>query len=89
MTNFNLFSKRNIILTLAAALVILTAYAAVKTYRKPAELTPVTYEEQMAKLDTQSESDSTESIEADLGNTDLENLDSELQDIEMELNSSY
>ena len=43
----------------------------------------------VAKLDSQSQSDSVDSIERDLKETDLKDLDRELQDIDKELSGSY
>ncbi len=42
-------------------------------------------ENEITKLQTQSNSDKVEDIEKDLNETDLNNLDKELQDIESEL----
>ncbi len=66
---------------------------AIKT--KQLEITPVALEEttsalseeenEIATLENQDESDEVESIEADLQNTNLSNLDKEMADIETEI----
>lgn len=45
-------------------------------------------EDDIAKLSSQSQSDSIDSIEKDLNATDLSNIDQELQSIDKELNNS-
>ena len=50
---------------------------------------PTGYEVEIKDLQTQSTSDDVNAIERDLLDTDLENLDSELLDIEKELEQAY
>lgn len=87
MKSFNYFSPKNILITLAALLVVAMGYMAIKTYKKPFLQKPMTYEQQVEKIESQSDSDSIESIEKDLNETDLEASDKELMDIETELNA--
>ena len=47
---------------------------------------PKTFEREITKVETISESDDVDTIEADLNATDLDNLDQELSSIETELN---
>jgi hypothetical protein len=85
MTTLNYFNRRNFLISLATLLVFAMGYMAVKTYKKPAEVKPMTFDQQIQKTQTQSNSDSVDSIEKDLNETDLNNVDSELQDIDKEL----
>jgi hypothetical protein len=47
------------------------------------------FEQEIACIESQSNSDNIEAIEQDLTQTDLDNLDQELQSIEAELNQAY
>jgi len=87
MSDFNYFGRKNFMLTIAAILVIAMGYMALKTFRKPAPQPAITLEQQLQKLETQSNSDSIDSIEKDLQDTELNNLDKELEDIDSELNA--
>lgn len=71
-------------ITLAAVLVVAMAYMAVKTFRTSPKMS---YEQEVQMMNTQSDSDTVNSIQKDLMDTDLNNLDKELQDIDSELNS--
>lgn len=89
-----LTSNKNIIILLAALLVVAFAFMALvllpkKRVSVPKKQTRTGYEQEIDQIETQSTSDTVESIEADLGETDLSDLDRELQDIENELNLDY
>ncbi len=88
MKSFNYFGSRNFLITIAALLVVAMGYMAIVTFKKPITQKPMTYEQQVEKLEKQSDEDSMDSIEKDVAETDLENVDQELLNIEMELNTS-
>jgi hypothetical protein len=90
-SDFNPLSKKNIILFLSALLVFLFGYLALRY--KPSLNTkqaPVTTssDEKVEMIRSQSESDSTDQIEKDLLNTDVSNIDEDLQSIETEINAA-
>ena len=78
-------------LALAAFLVVAFAWMALSLSNN---YTVVPTEDKMAKdeiqkINTQSKSDTTSAIEKDLKETNLDNMDKELQDIDKELNQGY
>lgn len=79
-----MMNSKNLLLTLAAILVVGLAIMAYVTYNMPRVESDV----QTATLMKQSKSDDTDSIEKDLDNTELDDMDQELTDIDKELNSS-
>lgn len=81
----NLFSKKNFLIALAAILVIALGIMAMSLTRRPK--TP-SFENEIKMLETQSDSDTIESIEKDLNDTELGDIDRELQDIEREVNQT-
>ena len=84
MTNF--FKGNNLLITLAGFLVIALGIMAYVTYNmKPDNVITDT---QTVTLMQQSEDDETESIEKDLNDTGLDDMDKELDDIDKELSSS-
>lgn len=79
-----MMNSKNLLLTLAAILVVGLAIMAYVTYNMP----QVESDVQTATLMKQSKSDDTDSIEKDLDDTELDDMDQELDDIDKELNSS-
>ena len=78
--------NKNLLIVLAAGAIILSAWT---YYLSQANRSATTDpEREFAELTRQSSSDDTEEIEADLEETDFEDLDKELVDIETELNST-
>lgn len=85
---FKLLSKKNFWIFLATGFVIIfLAILAMSLRGKSSPKIELTnqQENEITKLQTQSNSDKVEDIEKDLNETDLNNLDKELQDIESEL----
>jgi hypothetical protein len=83
----DIFSKKNSMIALASILVIAMGFMAVVLFRKHPVPKSV-FRSDVNKIETQSTSDSIDSIEEDLNDTDLDNIDKELQDIEKELDQS-
>lgn len=81
-------SKKNFILILSATLVFLVIVALWIYLKNPAITKELTYKKEVQDLKTQSTSNTVESIEKDLSETDLSDIDKELTDIDMELNST-
>ena len=81
----DLISKKNFLLILAAGLVVALAIMAMSTRRTVTE-TASNYDTELTNIQTQSESDELEEIEADLNDTDFESIDNELDSLERELN---
>jgi hypothetical protein len=85
-----LVSKKDFMFTLAAILVVALGFMAFSTAKK--SLTqikaPDTTESRTEELLKQSNSDEVQSIQTDLDNTDFSGVDSELQNIEKELNKT-
>lgn len=81
-----LVSRKNFLLLLAAVLVVAMGLMAMMLYQTPKA--PVTYEQQLQQLQTQSQSDQVRDIERDLKESNFNDVDRELQDIETELNQS-
>jgi hypothetical protein len=87
-----LVSKRNFLIFLAAMLVVGFAYMGFSLYQQNVRSkgTPdVMYQKELQMMREQSQSDEVSEIENDLGETDLENVDQELDNIEAELNTTY
>lgn len=80
-------SNKNTILVLAAVSVILIAITLLLSKRESVE--KVRFDSEIKQIETQSSSDEIGAIEKDLEDTDLSDLDRELQDIEAELNQAY
>ncbi len=80
-------SIKNTIIILAATSIIFIAIGFLLTNRESAEKMRV--ESEIRQMESQSSSDEVGAIEKDLDDTDLSDLDRELQDIEAELNLSY
>jgi len=79
-------SNKNIIIILASLIIVISVVLVLiqQNLNKPTG-----YEVEIKDLQTQSTSDDVNAIERDLLDTDLENLDSELLDIEKELEQAY
>ncbi|HCR35729.1 hypothetical protein A2130_02920 [Candidatus Woesebacteria bacterium GWC2_33_12] len=76
--------SKSIIVFLAILVLVLAGISylfSTNTLTKPAK-----FEREITKIETVSESDETSDIETDLNETDLDNLDFELSNIEAELN---
>lgn len=79
-------SNKNLIIILAASLILLIAGT---YYLSQVNQSPISEgERELQMLRKQSSSDETEDIESDLKDTDFEDLDNELMNIEAELNST-
>ncbi len=83
-----LVSRKNFIILLAAILIVGLGFFAINTSKKGVKL-PSESDKEIKQIQTQSKSDNLEDIEKDLQNTDLNNIDKELSDIEKEINTSY
>lgn len=81
-------AQRNIILILVGAIVIFGSFAYWLS-TSDTSTTNVFFQREMTQIQTQSSSDEIEAIEKDLLDTDLSNLDQEINDIEKELNAAY
>lgn len=81
----SLSEKKNfmLVLAIAVAIAIFLIFFIRRGYRLPRVTTT---DRQTTLLETQSSSDEVDAIEKDLMETDLTELDRELQDIEQELN---
>lgn len=77
--------KNRLVISLLAILVIVLVVF-VFTMSTNDLTSPKTFEREITKVETISESDDVDTIEADLNATDLDNLDQELSSIETELN---
>lgn len=80
------FSNKNTIIVLASLIIVISVVLVLiqQTFNKPAS-----YEVEVKELQTQSTSDDVNAIEEDLLDTNLENLDSELLEIEKELEQEF
>ncbi|MBI4153392.1 hypothetical protein HY503_00110 [Candidatus Woesebacteria bacterium] len=78
----NLKSKNSLLILALLALIIL-ASAGYLLSKKSLEISP-----EITRLNSQSSSDEVDAIEKDLEETDFNDLDAELTDIEAELNAS-
>jgi hypothetical protein len=82
LTPIDLVPRKYTLLVLSAVvfiLMVIMGFSHYNTNRK-VERTP-TFEEEITQLDTQTEGDEISAIEADLVNTNLDDIDKELQDI--------
>lgn len=77
--------KNKLVISLLAILVIVLGLFAIIMSSKDVAF-PKKYERQITKVEQTSDSDDVESIEKDLDETDYDNLDAELVDIQAELN---
>lgn len=75
--------KKGIIALLAILALVLGIFAYL--FSTNTLVSPIKYEKELAKVEQMSDSDDISDIEKDLEETDLDNLDSELSDIETEL----
>ena len=82
-----LITTRNFMIALAAALVVGLGIMAISLSQRPAPKT--TFESDIEELEMQSDSDDVDAIEQDLMQTDLSDVDQELQDIDRELDQTY
>lgn len=79
-------NKRGLLIGLL--ILVLAVAAAFFLYtNKNKVATKPTYEDEIRQIDSQSDSTDPKAIEADLNDTDLTDLDKELQDIDAELNN--
>lgn len=85
-TNMFKLSNKNTLIILASFVMII---AVVLIYLQRNANKPKGYEAEIKQVQTQSASDDVNAIEKDLLDTDFEDLDTELQEIEKELNSQY
>lgn len=76
--------KNRLVVSLLAILVIVLVVF-VFTISSDVLVSPKTFEREITKVETISESNDIDTIEADLNATDLDNLDQELSSIETEL----
>jgi hypothetical protein len=79
-------SNKNIIIILASLLIVISVVLALIQQNSDK---PTDYEVEIKDLQTQSTSDAVNAIEEDLLDTNLENIDSELLDIEKELEQEF
>lgn len=84
-------SRKNFLLLLAALCVVLLGYMALNlAQQRSRKHTPLTEtDKEIQQIQSQSSSDEIEDIEKDLIDTDLIDIDRELQDIEDELEATY
>jgi hypothetical protein len=81
----SLIPQKNTLLFLAAvAFILIFSVLQTMTITRKAPITP-TFEQEIEMIETQSESDEISAIETDLSNTNLQDLDKEIQDIIREL----
>ncbi|OGM20594.1 hypothetical protein A2714_02765 [Candidatus Woesebacteria bacterium RIFCSPHIGHO2_01_FULL_38_9] len=85
-----LVPRKYFLLFLAALLVVALAYMGFTLYnqRMTPKTSTTTYEKELQQMQNQSQSDGVDDIEKDLTETDLSDIDKELQDIETELNQA-
>lgn len=85
-----LVPKKYFLLFLASISVVFMGLMALTLSKRPVKQVSMTEQEmEIKKIQTQSESDVVEDIEQDLNETDLLDVDKELQDIEGELDVTY
>lgn len=82
----NIGGKKNTIILLASLVIVISVALILIQNSLDA---PKKYEADIQELQKQSTSDEVDVIEKDLLNTNLDNLDTELQDIEKELEQAY
>lgn len=78
--------SKNLIIILAASAILLSAWVYYLSQTNSAVVND--YQREFQKVTSQSSSDEADDIDKDLDETDFEELDSELLDIEAELNST-
>ena len=78
---------KSLIVVLAAALIIILGGLAY-LLSSGKLISSIPFEREVAQYETMSASDELDAIETDLNNTELENLDKELVDIQAELEAS-
>jgi cell division protein FtsB len=84
----NLFSKRNFIVLLASILVVAFGLMSLYLTNKKAAQRQAQVQQQLDQPPL-STSNNVEEIQNDLNNTDMQNIDKELQDMEQEINPSF
>jgi hypothetical protein len=84
--NIQIVPKKYFILVLSAILFVGLVYISLNAKGNKVNKSQPTYNQEIKIIETQSSSDETDTIEKDLMETDLENIDQELDDIEKELN---
>ncbi|KKQ52737.1 hypothetical protein A2865_04190 [Candidatus Woesebacteria bacterium RIFCSPHIGHO2_01_FULL_39_17] len=82
-----LVSRKNFLIFLAAILVVALGFMALTLAKQQKLPTTNTYQREITKMQSQSDSDRVNDIENDLNETDFSDVDKELQDIDKELNS--
>ncbi len=78
--------SKNLIIVLAASVILLSAWVYYMSQSNKVSVDD--YQREFQAVTKQSSSDDAEDIEEDLDETEFENLDTELLDIEAELNST-
>ncbi|OGM20025.1 hypothetical protein A2863_02400 [Candidatus Woesebacteria bacterium RIFCSPHIGHO2_01_FULL_38_9b] len=81
-----LISSKNFLFLLAALLVVALGIMALYSYNKPKPKSQNTFNKELNQIKSQSGSDSLEAIEKDVNDTELNDIDKELQSIDNELN---
>lgn len=76
--------KNKLTISLLAIMVLIVGFVAY-LFSSKTLISPDRFENEIAKVETTSDSTEIEDIEKDLNGTDLDNLDTELSDIEAEL----
>ena len=84
-----LVSRKNFLLALAAILVVAMGYMALALSKQSRKSEPSSFEQEIRRFNSQSSSDDVNDIQKDLSETELDNLDKEVQDIDAELNATY
>lgn len=73
---------KNTIIVLAGGLVVILGLAGYIMFLSQKETTEVQVSPEIRKIQTQSASDETPAIEADLNNTDIDSIDKDLNDMQ-------
>lgn len=76
--------NRGIIALLAILIIVLSFFAYLMSSKNL--ISPKTFEREITKIETVSEPDTVDAIEKDLKETDITNLDAELDQIEADIN---
>lgn len=84
----NLFSKRNFVILLAGVLVVAFGIMSLYLNDKKSAQKEVQMQQSSAEP-TLSKSDDLKAIQDDLNNTEVENIDKDLQDMDKEINTSF
>ena len=82
-------NKDLLALVIVVAAILLSMLIIVLQNKKPPVEHENIYQEELTKIQTQSESDSIEAIEEDLLNTEISDIDNDLKEIEYELEQAY